>query len=101
MFYSTYENVKKYCNTDLYIKGILVTRYDTHNTALQRDYVENLEEAAAQIGTKVFKQPMRTYTCIMEAQAMGQSLYDYAPRSNAVEDNEAFVSEYLKKGGRK
>ena len=98
--------VKKYCNKDLYIKGILLTRYNGR-AVLSRDMLSNLEAAAAQLNTKVYKTPIRECISVKEAQAIRQDVLSYAPKSNAAEDYTAFINEFLedtpakkKKGGK-
>ena len=87
--------VKKYCNKDLYIKGILLTRYNSR-AVLSRDMLSNLEEAAMQLKTKVFKTPIRECISVKEAQAVQQDIFTYAPKSNAAEDYSEFIKEFLK-----
>lgn len=86
------EAVKKYCNRDLYIKGIVITRYNGR-TVLSKDMRDNLEAIAAQLHTKVFKEPIRECISIKEAQAAQQSIFEYAPRSNAARDYMALIDE--------
>ncbi len=86
------EAVKKYCNRDLYIKGIVITRYNGR-AVLSKDMRDNLEAIAAQLHTKVFKKPIRECISIKEAQAAQQSIFEYAPRSNAAMDYMALIDE--------
>ena len=93
--------VQKYCNKDLYIRGILITRYNGR-AVLSRDMQSNLEEAAGLLHTKLYSTPIRECISIKEAQARQQDIYSYAPRSNAAKDYEAFIDEFLKqKRGKK
>lgn len=46
--------VKKYCNSGLYIEGILLTRF-TPRSVLSRDVVTIMEQLAAKLETKVFE----------------------------------------------
>lgn len=86
------EAVKKYCNRDLYIKGIVITRYNGR-AVLSKDMRDNLEAIAAHLHTKVFKEPIRECISIKEAQAAQQSIFEYAPRSNAARDYMALIDE--------
>ena len=90
------EAVKKYCNHDLYIRGILITRYNGR-AIISRDMQSNLEEAAAQLKTSLYSTPIRECVSIKEAQASQQDIYSYAPRSNAAKDYEAFVEEFMER----
>ncbi len=90
----TIRTVKKYCNPALSIKGLLATRYNARSI-LSRDMTELLEETASQLNTKVYGAKIRECTALKEAQASQQSIFDYAPRSNAVADYTAFLEEML------
>ncbi len=90
----TIQTVKKYCNRDLAIKGLLVTRYNARSI-LTRDMTELLESTASQLNTKLYKAKIRECIALKEAQASQQSIYTYAPKSNAVKDYTAFLEEVL------
>lgn len=92
----TIEAVKKYCNKDLYIRGILITRYNGR-AVISRDMQSNLEDAAKQLKTKLYKVPIRECISIKEAQASQQDIFSYAPRSNAAQDYEAFLKEFMER----
>lgn len=91
------EAVKKYCNKDLYINGILITRYSSR-AVISRDMASNLEEAAAQLKTKLYKAPIRECVAIKEAKALQQNIFSYAPKSNAAKDYTAFIKEFIERG---
>ena len=86
--------VRKYCNRDLKINGILITRYNARSI-LSRDMQSNLQDIAAQLGTKVYDTPIRECISVKEAQACRQDIFSYAPRSNAAKDYEAFLDEFM------
>ena len=90
------EAVKKYCNHDLYIRGILITRYNGR-AIISRDMQSNLEEAARQLKTRLYSTPIRECVSIKEAQAQQQDIYSYAPRSNAAKDYAAFIEEFTER----
>ena len=92
----TIEAVKKYCNHDLYIRGILITRYNGR-AIISRDMQSNLEEAAQQLKTRLYSTPIRECVSIKEAQAQQQDIYSYAPRSNAAKDYAAFIEEFTER----
>ena len=92
---STIQAVLHYCNPSLRIAGILLTRYNGR-AVIGREIAEKLRETAAQMQTRVFKTTIREGTAIKEAQAMQESIYDYAPRSNVGSDYASFVDEFLK-----
>ena len=88
--------VKKYCNHDLYIRGILITRYNGRSI-ISRDMQGNLEEAAQQLKTRLYSTPIRECVSIKEAQAEQQDIYSYAPRSNAAKDYAEFLKEFVER----
>ena len=92
----TIEAVKKYCNRDLYIRGILITRYNGR-AVISKDMQSNLKDAAEQLKTKLYSTPIRECVSIKEAQAIQQDIYTYAPRSNAAKDYEAFINEFTER----
>lgn len=87
--------VKKYCNHNLRIRGILITRYNGR-AIISRDMLSNLEDAAAQLQTRLYSTPIRECVSIKEAQAQQQDIFSYAPRSNAAKDYAAFLEEFIK-----
>ena len=92
----TIETVKKYCNRNLYIRGILITRYNGR-AIISRDMQANLEDAAQQLKTRLYSTPIRECVSIKEAQASQQDIYSYAPRSNAAKDYAAFLEEFMER----
>lgn len=93
--YSTIESVKKYTNKDLSIMGIVLTRYNKR-AVISRDITAGLEQTAEAIKSKVYKTTIRECTALKEAQAMRESIYSYAPKSNATADYKALVEEIVK-----
>lgn len=89
------ETVKKYCNKDLTIEGILLTRYNKRSL-LTKGMTENIEKMAESIGTKVFDTKIRECIAVKEAQATGQNIFDYSKNSNATQDYNDFIEEVLK-----
>lgn len=94
----TIEAVKKYCNRDLYIRGILITRYNGR-AIISKDMQSNLKDAAEQLKTRLYSTPIRECISIKEAQASQTDIYSYAPRSNAAKDYEDFINEFLERNG--
>lgn len=88
----TISTVQKYTNPNLRISGILITRYDKR-TILSQQMKENLEEISKQLTTIVFKEPIRECISIKEAQAVQESIFTYAPKSNAAADYKALLEE--------
>ena len=90
----TIDVVRKYCNRALKVKGIVLTRY-TPRSILSRDMTKLMEDTAAHLGTKVYSSTIRECTALREAQAVQDTIYSYAPKSNAAADYMALVEEIL------
>ena len=90
----TMQPVKKYCNPCLNISGILLTRYSPR-AVLSREVAEIAGQLAARLQTKVFKTAIRENISVKEAQINQQSIFDYAPNSNAAKDYTAFIDELI------
>lgn len=91
---TTIQTVKKYCNPELSILGIVLTRFNGR-TIIRQEISELLEETAKQLKTKVFSARIRECTALVEAQARRQSIYEYAPKSNATADYYELVNEII------
>ena len=92
--HSTIQTVKRYCNRDLSIMGIVLTRYSSRSI-ISREVAEMIDQTAEQLNTKLFNTKIRECTAIKEAQATKQDIYSYAPKSNASADYKALVAEIL------
>ena len=92
--YETIKPVKKYCNPNLQIAGVLLTRYN-ERTLVSRDMQGLTEQLAATLGAKVFRSTIREGVVVKEAQIAQKSLYDYAPNAKVTSDYEAFPTELL------
>lgn len=90
----TIQTVKKYCNSGLTVKGILITRYYPR-TILTKDMTQLLEDTARELNTKVFNAKIRECIALKEAQASQQDIFTYSPKSNAVLDYSLFLMEVL------
>ena len=95
--HSTIAKVRHYCNKNLKIAGLLLTRYNPRSV-LSRDLREGIEEKAAELNAHLYSTFIREGIMVKEAQTNQQSLYAYAPKSNPAQDYESFVSEYLAQG---
>lgn len=94
----TMQPVKEYCNKELSIAGILLTRCNARQV-LARDITAYLKQIAAQLDTKLFETTIREGVAIKEAQAQQKSIFDYAARAKVTADYNAFIAELLGKGG--
>jgi len=96
--YETIDMVRHYCNPQLEIMGILLTRHSPR-TILSRDLTEIIEQTAQRLNTRLFKTTIREAVAVREAQASQRDLYSYAPRSTATADYTALVDEILERMG--
>lgn len=88
--------VKKYCNSGLYIEGILLTRYNPR-AVLSRDIVSYMEQMAVKLETRVFDTKIREAVSIREAQMLRTDIFSYAAKSNVAADYSTFIDEILKR----
>lgn len=93
--YNTIEGVKKYCNKDLKILGMLLVKFN-NRAILNRQVREMIEETASEMGTKIFDTKIREGIVVREAQAMQKSLFKYAPTCKPYIDYKEFTKEFLK-----
>jgi len=90
----TIDATRKYCNPNLTIKGILITRYNAR-TVLTRDITEIIQFKAKELGAAFYSRPIRESIAIKEAQVGRMNIFQYAPKGNAAVDYESFVTEVL------
>lgn len=95
--YETVERVKKYCNQNLSIGGILLTRFNPR-TLLSREIRGTAELIARDLNIRLFDTFIRTSVAASEAQSVQKSILDYAPENNIAQDYRAFIDELLSKG---
>ena len=95
--YETVERVKKYCNPNLSIAGILLTRF-TPRTRLSREVRGTAELIAKDLQLCVFDSYIRSSVSAGEAQSLQQNVFDYDARSHVAEDYSHFIDELLAKG---
>lgn len=91
---NTIQTVKKYCNPELHIMGIVLTRYSSRSI-ISREVAEMIDKTAEQLNTKLYKTKIRECTALKEAQAMQKNIFEYAPKSNASADYKALIEEII------
>lgn len=74
-----------YLNPDLTVSGILLVKYNPRQS-LARDLTESIQAEAEAMNTVVFNTHIRQGIDIEKAQALRQSIYNYAPRCNPAID---------------
>lgn len=90
----TISRVRRYCNPNLTISGILLTKYSPR-TIMSRDMKEKMQELASGMGTRIFKTTIRESVAIREAQFVGTDIFSYDIKSNAAKDYRDFIDELL------
>ena len=89
----TINQVQEYCNRDLTVAGVLLTRY-SNRTILARDLQEDLEEKCAALDIQLLP-PISEGVAFRESQTMQESLFTYAPKSKPAQDYESAISAIL------
>lgn len=93
----TIERVKRYCNPNLKVEGIVLTKYNKR-TILSREIKGTAELIAEQLNTSIFNSTIRSSVAIMEAQTNQQDIYNYAPKNLAAQDYMELVEELIERG---
>lgn len=91
---STIQTVKKYCNPELEISGIVLTRYNGR-AIISREFRRLIGSITEELNTKLYATFIRECIAIKEAQAARECIYTYAPRSNAAADYKALQDEII------
>ena len=96
------ENTKKYCNPDLIIDGLLLTRFNPR-MVINKRLKESLASVAEQLGTRLYQACIRETVAIKENQFLQEDIFKQYPKHNVVQDYSEFLDEFLgeKKKGKK
>lgn len=92
--HETIKAVRQYCNKNLQIKGILLTRHNKR-TVLSRDMQDILKNTAEYLNTFLYDTVIRECISLKESQVSQLDIFTYAPKSNATEDYNMFIDELL------
>lgn len=92
--YDTIRNVKKYCNQNVEIIGVLLTKYNprTNNSKDMKNLTEKLAEY---INAPLYQTYIRQSVIVEEAQTRKVDLFSYRKDSTVVKDYDSFINEYL------
>lgn len=93
---TTLEPVKKYCNPELKVAGLLLTRYNAR-TILSREVAEVAGALAKRLGSSLFKTTIRETIKVKEAQLSQRGVLSYDPKAKVAEDYRAFIQELLER----
>lgn len=92
---ATINSVKRYCNSNLRIDGLLLTKYD-HRAIINRQLKESIEQIAEQLGTRLYKTTIRDAVAVKEAQFMQGNIFIDIPKAKVTQDYNNFIDEFLK-----
>ena len=93
--YDTIRNVKKYCNANIKINGILITKFNPRSNNNQ-DMKNLINKLGEYISAPVYKTFIRNSIVIEEAQTRKTDIFTYKKDSTVASDYLAFIDEYLK-----
>lgn len=93
----TIDRVRKYCNSNLKVEGIVLTKFNKR-TVLSREIKGTAELIAEKLNTSIFNSTIRSSVAIMEAQTNQQDIYNYSPKNAASQDYMDLVEELIERG---
>ena len=85
-------SVQKYSNQNLVIGGAVITLYDGRSNVV-RQYADLVGDICKKNGVRILSTRIRSCAAVKEAHAIKESLFEYAPKSKAVEDYTAVIKE--------
>ncbi len=86
-------DIHDYTNDKIKVNGILVTK--VRNTANSKIWINDIQEKAELLGTKVYKSKIRLNVSVEEAQTMNMDIFEYSSGSAAARDYDDFIDEFL------
>ncbi len=86
-------DIHDYTNDKIKVNGILVTK--VRNTANSKIWINDIQEKAELLGTKVYKSRIRLNVSVEEAQTMNMDIFEYSSGSAAARDYDDFIDEFL------
>ena len=89
---ATIQSVRKFCNPELIIAGLLLTKF-TQRNIISGQIKNTLDGITKQMNTKLFNTSIRNSIALQEGQLVQKNLLIYASNSNAIMDYIDFVSE--------
>ncbi|WP_326910469.1 ParA family protein [Sedimentibacter sp. MB31-C6] len=93
----TIDKVKKYCNPNLKIEGIVLTKFNKR-TILSREIRGTAELIADELKTSLLNTTIRASVAVKEAQTSQKTVYEYSPKNGATLDYMNLVEELLERG---
>ena len=89
------DNVRKYCNSDLRVAGFLITKFHERQL-LSKALLQQIDDIAGQMGTKVFETRIRESVAVREAALLQSDIFREAPKANATVDYNQFIDEIIR-----
>lgn len=93
----TVSRVKNFCNPELQILGVFLTKHNP-KTRFSREVKGALHMIAQDFSIPVLDTFIRESVALREAQSIQQSVLDYAPSCNAIQDYKALTDELQERG---
>lgn len=87
------EQIKKFYNPTLDIKGVFFTKYNALRV-LSREIKKQLSES---IGMELMEENIRMSVALSEGQSVGKDIFTYDAQSNGAKDYKVLVNEILKR----
>ena len=91
----TIDQVRRYCNPELRVAGVLFTRYSARTTLARSMWEQTYNLAEEKLGYHCFRQPIREGVAVKEAQTLRVPLIRYSPKSNPCQDYEKVLDEII------
>ena len=88
-------NVRKYCNNDLEIDGLLLTRY-SDRTNISKTLKNTIVDAAKELNTKLYNASIREAVAVRETQLLQSNLFEAYNKADVTADYNLFIDEFLK-----
>ena len=95
---TTIKNVKKYCNPNISVAGILMTRFNPRAN-ISKQIKELTEQLGHYLDVPIYETFIRNGIVVEEAQANKKDIFSYSGKATVAEDYRAFIEECL--GGEK
>lgn len=91
----TIKSVKKYCNPNVEIMGILFTRFNPRAN-ISKQIKELTQQLGEYLSVPIYQTYIRNCIAVEESQASHMDIFHYADKSTVSEDYRKFLEEFLK-----
>lgn len=97
LVYETIEHIRKSCNKNIKIAGILLNRYSSRSK-LHREVYGTAKMISEDMGIPIFKSIIRHCNAISEAQSLQCNLMEYSKKSTGAKDFLSLANELVESG---